>query len=167
MASPTRRSRPEPEGYFRPADQGELLEWAPLAQRLQDARNYWVSTASSDGIPHAMPVWGVWGERGFTFSTGPSTRKARNLYGNPRAVVHLEDGAATLVVEGTATEVTDEARLAEFLAAYNPKYCWDFTLDQIQRGVFELRPLKAFAWLGDEGDAFAGTATRFVFEDDP
>ena len=69
------------------------------------------------------------------------------------------------MVEGTATEVTKGARLAEFLERYNPKYHWDFTLDQVQRGVFELRPLKAFAWLGDEGDAFAGTATRFVFHD--
>ena len=79
--------------------------------------------------------------------------------------MHLEDGAAVLVVEGRATEVTDAARLAEFLDNYNPKYHWDFTLDQVQRGVFELRPLKAFAWLGDEGDAFAATATRFTFDD--
>ncbi len=167
MIHPTRRSRPEPQGYFKPAGDGELLEWGPLAQRLKDARNYWVASASSDGVAHAMPVWGVWSERGFTFSTGPSTRKARNLYGNPHAVVHLEDGAAVLVVEGTATEVTDGDRLVEFLENYNPKYQWNFTLDQVQRGVFELRPVKAFAWLGDEGDAFAATATRFLFEDGP
>jgi nitroimidazol reductase NimA-like FMN-containing flavoprotein (pyridoxamine 5'-phosphate oxidase superfamily) len=159
------RARPEPRGYFKPVDEGQLLDWAPLQKRLRDARNYWVATSSSDGIVHTMPVWGVWGERGFTFSTGPSTRKARNLYENQQAIVHLEDGAAVLVVEGRATEVTDAARLAEFLDSYNPKYHWNFTLDQVQRGVFELRPLKAFAWLGDEGDAFAATATRFTFDD--
>ena len=115
MAHPTRQSRPEPRGYFKAVDDGKLLDWAPLQQRLQNARNYWVVTTSTEGTPHTMPVGGAWSERGSTFSTGPTTRKARNLYDNPHAVVHLEDGAAVLVVEGTGTEVTDTARLAASL----------------------------------------------------
>lgn len=163
MTAAPRRSRPAPSGYFSPADAGVLLDWAPLQQRLAETRNYWVSTASGAGVPHAMPVWGVWDGQGFTFSTGPTTRKARNLYENPTAVVHLEDAAAALVVECVAAEVADEVSLTAFLEAYNPKYQWDFRLDQVARGVFHLSPVKAFAWLGDEGDRFSATATRFDF----
>jgi hypothetical protein len=54
-----------------------------------------------------------------------------------------------------------------FLEAYNPKYTWDFTPDQVSRGVFDVRCEQAFAWLGSEGAAFGGTATRWRFDTTP
>jgi len=111
-----------------------------------------------------MPVWGVWLDDRFVFSTSPASRKARNLLANPHAVLHLESGAELVVVECTASEVRDPARLDAFLAAYNPKYDWSFTTADVENGgVYELRPVKAFAWLGDQGEAFSGTATRWSF----
>ena len=158
-------SRPEPAGYFLPADQGSgLLDWGDTVARLSLARNYWVATADADGRPHSMPVWGVWLDDRFVFSTSPVSRKARNLKANPQAVLHLESGAELVVVECTASEVRDPARLGAFLAAYNPKYDWNFTAADVENGgVYELRPVKAFAWLGDHGEAFSGTATRWSF----
>lgn len=159
------RSRPAPPGYFRAADEGPgLLDWDETARRFALPRNYWVGTASKTGRPHAMPVWGVWLDDRFMFSTSPQSRKARNLRANPQIAVHLEDGAAVIIIEGRATEVRDRTDLSAFLEAYNPKYHWNFTLDQVAEGVFAVRPESAFAWLGDEGDAFAGTATRWRFE---
>jgi nitroimidazol reductase NimA-like FMN-containing flavoprotein (pyridoxamine 5'-phosphate oxidase superfamily) len=113
-----------------------------------------------------MPVWGVWlGDR-FVFSTSPESRKARNLRDNPYASVHLEDGNVVIVIEGRVEELRDTTELSAFLAAYNPKYDWNFTPDQVAQGVFAVRPHTAFAWLGGEGEAFGGTATRWRFESD-
>ncbi len=110
------RSRPETPGYFRPADEGiGLLDWDETAARFAAAKNYWISTASTSGRPHAMPVWGVWlGDR-FVFSTSPASRKARNLRANPQVAVHLEDGNVVIVVEGRAAELRDRTELLAFL----------------------------------------------------
>ena len=158
------RSRPATPGYFQPADKGVLLEWNETAQRFAAAKNYWISTASASGRPHAMPVWGVWLSDRFVFSTSPESRKARNLQVNPQVAVHLENGDVLVVVEGRAAEVRDQAELLAFLDAYNPKYHWNFTVDQVSRGVFAVHPETAFAWLGGEGDAFGATATRWRFD---
>lgn len=158
-------ARPSTPGYFRPANEGSgLIEWKSIEDRLASAHNYWVATASKAGRPHAMPVWGVWlGDR-FAFSTSPESRKARNLKANPLVVVHLEDGNAVIAIEGRAHEQRDRAKLLAFLDVYNPKYHWNFTPDQVSEGVFEVLPERAFAWLGGEGDAFGGTATRWRFD---
>ena len=158
-------SRPATPGYFRAAHEGSgLLDWNTTAQRFGAQRNYWVSTASKAGRPHAMPVWGVWLDDRFLFSTSPQSRKARNLLVNPRVVVHLEDGHASIVIEGRARELSDSTQLLGFLAAYNPKYAWNFTLDDVKRGVFAVAPETAFAWLGSDADSFGGTATRWRFD---
>ncbi len=140
-----------------------LLDWSETAKRFAAARNYWVSTASLAGHPHAMPVWGVWLDDRFVFSTSPASRKARNLMSNPEVTVHLEDGDAVVIIEGRAAEVRDPIGLSAFLTAYNPKYRWDFTLEQVARGVFDVHPARAFAWLGSEGESFGGSATRWSF----
>lgn len=167
MGTPRRASRPAPGGYFLPEGEGRgLLSWAAIEERLVDARNYWVTTVSPRGVPHAMPVWGVWLDDRFLFSTSVTTRKARNIEANPHVVVHLESGAQVVVVEGVAEAVADDATLVRrFLDRYNPKYDWDFAPDAFRDGGFyAVTPRVAFAWLGDEGDAFSGTATRWAFD---
>jgi Pyridoxamine 5'-phosphate oxidase len=160
-----RVSRPEPRGYFMSADRGSgLLPWEHVAERLSAARNYWVATSGADGRPHCMPVWGVWNDREFVFSTSPISRKARNLATNPYAAVHLESGDQVVVVEGPVRELRDAEALRQFLGAYNPKYSWDFDLGQLTGGgVYAVRPERAFAWLDGQGEGFSGTATRWVF----
>jgi nitroimidazol reductase NimA-like FMN-containing flavoprotein (pyridoxamine 5'-phosphate oxidase superfamily) len=160
-------SRPEPAGYFLDAASGRgLLEWPPVVERLSAARNYWVSTSGADGSPHCMPVWGVWVDGEFLFSTSPISRKARNLGKNPRAVVHLESADQVVVIEGVARELRDGESIGRFLEAYNPKYSWDFTTEQLSAGgVYAVRPRKAFAWLDSQGEGFSGTATRWTFPD--
>jgi len=161
--------RPDAPGCFEPSDQGQgLLDWSSAERRLLTARNYWISTASMAGVPHAMPVWGVWFEGCFLFSTAPRTRKARNLVENARAVVHLESGAQLVVIEGSARQVTDAQRIESFVAAYNPKYGWNFEAADLSSGeLFEVRPHKAFAWLGDQGADFSAAGARWVFEPPP
>src|SRR5213078_895996 len=73
-----RASRPHMHGYgILDADSGKgLLPWTWATERLAKARNYWVSTSRPDGNPHLMPVWGIWLDDAFCFSTGTKSRKA-------------------------------------------------------------------------------------------
>ena len=160
-------SRPYAPGYFDASVEGEgLMTWEVALEQLAAARNYWLVSASRSGVPHSMPVWGVWLENQFLFSTSMSTRKARNVSENPRVVVHLESGAQLVVVEGVVSVVSNEDRIADFLAVYNPKYSWKFSAEEFASGgLFEVHPRKAFAWSGDEGDAFSGSATRWIFDE--
>lgn len=160
-----RVSRPSPKGYFLEADQGTgLLPWSHATDQLERARNYWLATSGSDGRPHCMPVWGIWIDEHFVFSTGPTTKKARNLTENPNAVIHLESGAQVVILECRVREVTASDALEAFRITYNAKYDWDFTTDQLSAGgVFGLWPITAFAWCGDHGEEFSGTATRWKF----
>ncbi len=161
-------SRPATPGYFRAAHEGSgLLDWAATARRFSTPRNYWVATASKAGRPHTMPVWGVWLHDRFLFSTSPDSRKARNLRENPQVAVHIEDSDAAIVIEGRAREIGDTTQLLAFLDAYNPKYAWNFTLDQVSHGVFAVSPERAFAWLGSDTETFGGTATRWRFDTSP
>src|SRR2546427_4666203 len=64
-------SRPYMPGYGLPAaDKGEgLLPWEWAVERLTESHNYWVATTRPEGRPHVMPVWGIWVESVFYFST--------------------------------------------------------------------------------------------------
>lgn len=83
-----RASRPHMPGYgILAADQGSgLLPWSWASERLAEAHNYFVATTRPDGRPHVMPVWGLWLDDTFYFSTGRESRKARNLEGNPHSM---------------------------------------------------------------------------------
>src|SRR5213593_2186245 len=71
----------------------DSLSWAWAVKRLSGARNYWLATVRGDGRPHVMPVWGIWFENAFYFSTGPRSRKARNIEKNMNCVVCPENAA--------------------------------------------------------------------------
>ena len=101
-----------PEGYELKKGPG-FLPWSGLDEQFTRAHNYWVATSRPDGRPHVMPVWGVWVDGMFTFSTDRFSRKARNLASNPGIVVHLESGDEVGILEGMAEEVTDPKLLAK------------------------------------------------------
>lgn len=152
----------------------DTASWAPLpwswaAERLAANRNFWVVTASADGRPHALPVWGVWedAEGRFAFSCSPRARKARNLAGNPRAVVMTDDTVECLSIEGQAGPVRDEQRQAEWIDRYLAKYqptSQDLSADFLRRHLMmEFVPDRAFAIIERE-DEFSTRATRWVFQ---
>jgi PPOX class probable F420-dependent enzyme len=150
-----------PASYGIRSDEEGLVAWDDVVARLERARNYWIATTRPDGSPHTMPVWGLWLDGSFVFSSGATARKTRNLAHDPRVVVHLESGDEVVIVEGTAERIADEAELRRIGEIYTAKY--DFTFDPTGPGdypVFRVRPRIAYAWL--ERD-FPGTATRFAF----
>ncbi len=143
------------------ADEGAgLLEWEWATQRLERAHNYWVATASEAGRPHAAPVWGLWHDGVFYFSTARGSRKGQNLAANPFAVVHLESGDEVVILEGPVEEVTARKDLDVLAAAYGEKYTLEIKFEDAGSVVYALAPKRAFAWR--ESD-YPESATRFRF----
>lgn len=117
-------SRPHVPGYGIPESEEGLLSWSHVHQRLERARNYWVCTASADGRPHAIPIWGAWTDQRLFFDGGTHTRWARNLAANPRVAVHLENGDDVVILEGVADQIfrPDRALFERIDAQYGSKY---------------------------------------------
>jgi general stress protein 26 len=145
-------------GYGMPTGTKGLLSWTWAEERLRRSHNYYVMTVRSEGTPHAMPVWGIWVEGRFYFSTGATSVKARNLAANKSCVICTDNAAEAVVVEGTASTVSDASRIAELSPHYSKKYK-SFTLDPKMGPIFEVRPKIAF---GLREKTFKST-TRWIF----
>jgi general stress protein 26 len=137
-----------------------LIPWERVEEQLAAARSYWIGTTRPDGRPHAMPVWGLWLNGAFFFSTSRNSRKARNIAENPAMVVHLESGDNVVILEGRAELETDRAVLQDFVDDYEDKYQFRPEPDDPNNGYYRLHLQTAFAWL--EAD-FPGGATRWEF----
>jgi nitroimidazol reductase NimA-like FMN-containing flavoprotein (pyridoxamine 5'-phosphate oxidase superfamily) len=150
------------------ASSWDPLPWSWAAERLVANRNFWVVTVSADGRPHALPVWGVWDdtEDCFAFSCSPRARKARNLAGNPRAVVTTADTVECLSIEGRAAPVESDERQDQWIERYLAKYQPiqpDISADFLrQHLMLEFVPERAFAVIERE-EEFSTRATRWVF----
>jgi nitroimidazol reductase NimA-like FMN-containing flavoprotein (pyridoxamine 5'-phosphate oxidase superfamily) len=158
-ASEPKADRPFAPGYgiVGPNDGKGLLPWSWVARRMNGCRTFWVATVHSiEPRPHVMPVWGVWLEGSFFFSTGRKSRKGQNLAANPACTVVNDDGEEAVIVEGRAEELKDAAALERMAAAYKKKYKMD------PRGmgepIFMVRPTKVFGFVEK---SFPKSATRW------
>jgi hypothetical protein len=141
------------------ASGGKTLPWSWALDRMCQCRNLWLTTVRPDGRPHMMPVWGLWLDDGFAFSTGAQSRKAKNIRANPNVAVATDDGAEALIIEGTVIEMPASSHAA-FIQAYKHKYDWELTADL---GPFYLvRPQVAFG-IREYGDRETGGVTRWTF----
>jgi hypothetical protein len=79
----------------------------------------WLTTINPDGSPHVMPVGAIQlgGVRYFT--SGPGTRKSRNIATDPRCVVSVATQPFDLVIEGSAARVSDADELRSDADKYN------------------------------------------------
>ena len=143
------------------ADKGKgLLPWSWANERLAGARTYWVATTRKDARPHVMPVWGVWLDDAFCFSTGSQSRKVRNLADNPYCVISCEASEAQLIVEGVAEVMIGADLNRRFADAYGPKYEWD--MEGFNEPVYAVRADVVFGFSASGGE-FTATATRWTF----
>jgi nitroimidazol reductase NimA-like FMN-containing flavoprotein (pyridoxamine 5'-phosphate oxidase superfamily) len=79
---------------------------------------FWLSTADPDGQPHVTGIGALWVDDRIYFTSGPKTRKSRNLARNPNCAISVALGDLDLVIEGTATKVKDDATLQRLSKAY-------------------------------------------------
>lgn len=104
-----------------------------------------------------MPVWGVWVDDAFFFSTGRKSRKGQNLAANPACTVTNDEGEEAVIVEGQAEQVTDAATLERAAGAYKKKYKMDPR--SMEEPIFMVRPAKVFAFIEK---SFPKSATRWT-----
>ncbi|HEX4218500.1 MAG TPA: pyridoxamine 5'-phosphate oxidase family protein [Acidimicrobiales bacterium] len=101
--------------------------WSATQQVLEEAELFWITTVRADGRPHVSPLVAVWLDDALYFSTGPTEQKALNLRANSNVALTTGtnnwDGGLDVVVEGPATQVTDDALLARLATAWSAK--WD------------------------------------------
>jgi nitroimidazol reductase NimA-like FMN-containing flavoprotein (pyridoxamine 5'-phosphate oxidase superfamily) len=121
---------PGPEG---------MLPWEWARARLSKSHNYWLTTSGA-GVPHTMPVWGVWLAGAWYFGTFLTSRKARNLAENPHCVVCNEDAEEAVILEGVARQLHPSEVPGPLATMYKAKYGWE-----LEGTVFEVRPRVVFA----------------------
>ena len=142
---------------------GKQLSWNWASKRLRTSHNYWIASSRPDGRPHLMPVWGIWLDDMFYFSTGRFSRKSRNLVSNPNCVVCPESAAEAVILEGQVRKVKDTDTLRRFGAAYEKKYNWDMgDLVASKDPVYRVQPRTVFGFV-ENSKKVRGNPTRWRF----
>lgn len=146
-----------------------LLPWKWAEERLEKGTTYFIATSDPSGKPHVMPVWGVWLNDAFFFSTGNQSRKARNLSVNARCSVATDidfkrrpkkgDIKDTIILEGEAELINDARIRKKFSAIYQDKYAWD--MEGFDGPIYRVRPIVVFGF----ASKFNQTATRWKFDE--
>jgi Pyridoxamine 5'-phosphate oxidase len=139
-----------------------LKPWAWAVDRLEKSHNYWIATSRPDGRPHLMLVWGIWWEDAFWFSTGPRTRKAKNIAAQAHCVIGTEKADEAVIVEGTVEEIKDRAKWKRIAVQYDRKYGGNVLplLESSGGSMYRVQPLIVFGQ--DEHAAnFVESATRW------
>jgi hypothetical protein len=159
-------SRPYwPDALQSPTDATTGLKpWSWALERLEKSHNYWICTTRPDGRPHLMVVWGIWREDAFWFSTGPRTRKAKNIAAEPDCVIATEKADETVILEGIAQEIKDRSVWKQIAESYDRKYGGEILplLESSGGSIFRVEPQVAFGQ--DEHAAnFLESATRWHF----
>ncbi len=138
----------------------EMLTWAAVERALAKSRNYWIVSASTKGVPHAAPVWGLWFQGAVWFATDLKSRKGINIIANPAIVVHLESGDDVVILEGRAERITSAKALDTFADAYKKKYAFRPDPKDPNSAFFRLRHTMALAW---HESNFPKSATKWSF----
>jgi hypothetical protein len=114
-------------------DGADPMPWKEGLQRLENGETYWFATRRPDGRPHVRPVLAVGIDGCLYVAANTHTRKARNLLSDPRCTICTTGPGIDLVVEGSATKVTNEVVLQRIADIYHNKYGWQVT---VRNGAF-------------------------------
>jgi nitroimidazol reductase NimA-like FMN-containing flavoprotein (pyridoxamine 5'-phosphate oxidase superfamily) len=124
---------------------------------MNRCRAFWLATIhAGQGRPHVMPVWGVWLDDAFFFSTGHKSRKGQNLSANPACTIANGNGEEAVIIEGLAAPVEDAAVLERVAAAHKKKYKMDPR--SMGEPIFLVQPSRVFGFVEK---TFPQSATRW------
>ncbi len=114
------------------------LPWKWAVDNLAKAHNYYLATTRSDGRPHVMPIWGIWLDHAFYFSTGKKSRKSKNLSLNGYCVICPENAANAVILEGTAKRLRKGSLREKVITTYKRKYHSDLA-EYATDPIYEVR----------------------------
>jgi hypothetical protein len=99
------------------------IPWSRAKQQLEAPASenvtHFLATVRPDGRPHVAGVGALWVDDRFFFVSGAGTRKSQNLAERADCVISIKLADLDLIVEGTATKVTDEATLQRLAKLYD------------------------------------------------
>ena len=107
-----------------------LLDWSHIQARLDEGvtqvpdsggpnrHTCWLTTINADGSPHVTGIGASWVDGAFWFQTGERTRKGRNLARDHRCALSVAVHDFDLVIEGTASKITDPGNVAAMAARW-------------------------------------------------
>jgi hypothetical protein len=84
----------------------------------QPGTPFFLGTSGPDRRPHAAGIGALWMDGDLYFTSGPGTRKARNLAANPSCTISVRLEGIDVVLEGEATRVTDRPTLEQVAGLY-------------------------------------------------
>ena len=84
----------------------------------QPGTSFFLGTSRPDGQPHAASVGALWLDGDLYFTSGPETRKSRNLAANPVCTIAVGLEGIDLVLEGEAMRETDQPTLERVAGLY-------------------------------------------------
>src|SRR5437879_13079158 len=105
------------------------IPWSRALEQLEAIpdtavpRTTWLSTVRPDGRPHTAGIGALWGDGKFYFTSGPATRKSRNLATNPNCTMSMSLPGLDLVVEGRAARVMDQPANERLAPRYAAQGC--------------------------------------------
>jgi len=79
---------------------------------------FFLGTSRPDGRPSAAGIGALWLDGDLYFTSGPGTRKARNLAANPACTISVRLDGIDLVLEGAATRAVDRPTLERVAGLY-------------------------------------------------
>ena len=153
----------------------EPLSWEDAQARFNHERFYWLATVHHLGRPQIRPVLAVWLDDFVYTTSSPGAQKARNLeHAGYCSLAALTDDME-IVLEGTASRLTDVERLEDVAATYLAKYGWPATVKDAAFDapygaptagpppyvVYEVRPETMYGFGSKE--PFDGQSTRWSF----
>jgi hypothetical protein len=97
------------------------LPWSRPHELLEASiffgRPAFLGTTRPDGRPHAAGIGAIWLDGEIYFTSGPGTRKSRNLAANPACTISAGLATIDIVFEGQAVRVTDAETLERVAAS--------------------------------------------------
>ncbi len=84
----------------------------------QSGTPFFLGTSRLDGRPHAAGIGALWLDGDLYFTSGPGTRKSRNLTANPASTISVRLDGIDLVLEGEATRVAERPALEQVASLY-------------------------------------------------
>jgi hypothetical protein len=105
------------------------LDWADITRDMDtltlapetggpNRHSCWLATIDPDGAPHVTGIGAIWVDGTFCFTSGDGTRKGRNLARDPRCSISVATHEHDVVLEGTASRVTDPEGVAKLAAVW-------------------------------------------------
>ena len=80
--------------------------------------SFFLGTVRPDGRPHSAGIGALWFDGDLYITSGPETRKSRNLMANPACTISVKLDGIDLVLEGEVRRVTDQPTLEKVAQLY-------------------------------------------------